>query len=343
MPISSNPCSASRALNSSSSRAPATHPTHASMLRRTADRSRPRTTTSDTAKRPPGFSTRYASWSTRRLSAERFITQFEMITSTDASGSGICSMSPFRNSTFVTPALRWFSRASASISSVMSRPYALPVGPTRLADSRTSMPPPEPRSSTVCPSCSSASAVGLPQPSEASTACSGIPAVSAGSYNFDVIGSDPPVAAAPPQQPLFSPASTRNAASPYFSRTVSLMCWSLIESSLSLAACRPAAPGVFPRLDRGGERADFVRRVAAERVVHPSPLAPIGHEPGVLQGFQVKREARLRRAERGLELAHAALPVGEQSHDLEPGRVRERVEPPRGADRRRQDGRGHGR
>ena len=57
------------------------------------------------------------------------MTQLEMITSTESSGSGIASISPFRNSTFSTPALRWFSRASASISSVMSRPYALPVGP----------------------------------------------------------------------------------------------------------------------------------------------------------------------------------------------------------------------
>ena len=35
------------------------------------------------------------------------------------------------------------------------------------------MPPPEPRSSTVSPSCRSATAVGLPQPSEASAAASG--------------------------------------------------------------------------------------------------------------------------------------------------------------------------
>ena len=64
-----------------------------------------------------------------RLSAERLMTQLEMITSTELSGSGIASISPFRNSTFSTPALRWFSRARASISSVMSRPYALPGGP----------------------------------------------------------------------------------------------------------------------------------------------------------------------------------------------------------------------
>ena len=107
--------------------------------------------TSDTAKRPPGLSTRNASRSTASLSVDRLMTQFEMTTSTELSGSGMCSIVPLRNSTFVAPALRWFSRASASISSVMSRPYALPVGPTRLAESRTSMPPPDPRSSTVWP------------------------------------------------------------------------------------------------------------------------------------------------------------------------------------------------
>ena len=42
------------------------------------------------------------------------------------------------------------------------------------------MPPPEPRSSTVSPSRRSISAVGLPQPSEASTASSGNPATSFG-------------------------------------------------------------------------------------------------------------------------------------------------------------------
>ena len=44
-----------------------------------------------------------------------------------------------------------FFGQSASISSVMSRPYALPVGPTRRAESRTSMPPPDPRSRTISP------------------------------------------------------------------------------------------------------------------------------------------------------------------------------------------------
>ena len=72
------------------------------------------------------------------------MTQFEMITSTVFEGSGIDSMCPLRNSTFVAPAFSLFSSASASISSVMSTPYALPVGPTRFAERSTSMPPPEP-------------------------------------------------------------------------------------------------------------------------------------------------------------------------------------------------------
>ena len=63
-------------------------PTHSSMLRRTSAGTSPRTTTSETAKRPPGFRTRKASRSTRSLSAERLITQLEMMTSTELSGSG---------------------------------------------------------------------------------------------------------------------------------------------------------------------------------------------------------------------------------------------------------------
>jgi hypothetical protein len=106
------------------------------------------------------------------------MTQLEMITSTEPSGSGIDSIDPFRNSTLVAPAFCWFSRASASMSSVMSRPYTFPVGPTRRADSSTSMPPPEPRSSTVWPGSSAASAVGLPHPSETATALSGTAPVS---------------------------------------------------------------------------------------------------------------------------------------------------------------------
>jgi hypothetical protein len=54
---------------------------------------------SETARRPPGFRTRKTSARTRRLSLDRLIAQFEMITSTEPSGSGTCSISPWRNST----------------------------------------------------------------------------------------------------------------------------------------------------------------------------------------------------------------------------------------------------
>ncbi len=77
---------------------------------------------SETANRPPGLSTRNASARTLSLSTERLMTQLLTITSTDASGSGMSSISPLRNSTLVTPAVRWFWRARASISSVMSSP-----------------------------------------------------------------------------------------------------------------------------------------------------------------------------------------------------------------------------
>src|ERR1017187_8774478 len=105
----------------------------------------------------------------------------------------------------------------------MSRPNALPDGPTRRAERSTSMPPPEPRSSTVSPGLSRASAVGLPQPSEASTASFGTCPVSLPSYSDEVIGAQQPSAeGAEPQQEL-PPETARNAACPYFSLTTSLM------------------------------------------------------------------------------------------------------------------------
>ena len=57
-------------------------------------------TTSETANRPPGFNTRKASRNTRSLSPERLMTQLQITTSTELSGSGIFSISPLRNSTF---------------------------------------------------------------------------------------------------------------------------------------------------------------------------------------------------------------------------------------------------
>ena len=128
---------------------------------------------SEMPSRPPGRSTRKLSAKTAGRSVDRLITQLEMITSTEPSGSGIASIWPSRNSTFCAPAAMALARARSSIWVVMSRPYALPAGPTRRADSSTSMPPPEPRSSTVSPGRRSATATGLPQPRLARTAASG--------------------------------------------------------------------------------------------------------------------------------------------------------------------------
>src|SRR5688572_16065198 len=104
----------------------------------------------------------------------------------------------------------------------MSSPYALPVGPTRRAESRTSSPPPEPRSSTNSPGRRSARAVGLPQPSDAASASAGSAAVSPHPYRFEVTGS-----AAPREDavlhPVVPPAVTRSAARPYLSFTLALM------------------------------------------------------------------------------------------------------------------------
>src|SRR6266481_1015178 len=217
----SNPADTSLSRYSLSSSAPATQPTQRSMFWRICASTSPRVTTSETASRPPGLSTRKASRNTASLLAERLITQFEMITSTELSGNGMCSISPLKNSTFSAPALRLFSFASASISSVMSNPYAFPVGPTRFAESKTSMPPPEPKSRTTSPGFNLASRVGFPQPSEACSASPGICSFCAASYRLEVIGSQlvPLPPAVPQQVPLFP----RSAACPYFSLTISLM------------------------------------------------------------------------------------------------------------------------
>src|ERR1700687_1510679 len=84
------------------------------------------------------------------------------------------------------------------------------------------MPPPEPRSRTISPAFSWASAVGLPQPREAKSASSGICPACEASYRLVVMGSQQLVAEAAPQHEL-PPDFTRRAASPYFCLTTSLM------------------------------------------------------------------------------------------------------------------------
>ena len=125
--------------------------------------------------RPPGFSTRNASRSTRSLSPERLITQLEMITSTELSGSGMCSISPFRNSTFVHAGLalilpRQRQHLVGHVEAVGFARRAQPGAPTAARRCRRR----SPGRARSRPHCNSASAVGLPQPSDASTASAGI-------------------------------------------------------------------------------------------------------------------------------------------------------------------------
>jgi hypothetical protein len=86
------PASASASRNSTSVRAPAMQPVHSRMSAFVASSMSGSAITSDTAKRPPGRSTRAVSAITVRLSAARLITQFEMTTSTEPSGKGISSI-----------------------------------------------------------------------------------------------------------------------------------------------------------------------------------------------------------------------------------------------------------
>ena len=74
-------------------------------------------------------------------------------------------MSPLRNSTLASPAFPALARAFSSIASVMSTPITRPAGPTLRAASKQSKPAPLPRSSTVSPGSSPATACGLPHDS----------------------------------------------------------------------------------------------------------------------------------------------------------------------------------
>src|SRR5215208_2974076 len=192
----------------------------------------PKNTMSETANLPPDLRTRNASEITLGLSVERLMTQLEITTSTLSSGSGISSMCPFRHSTFSTPASARFFSASASISSVMSRPYALPPGETLLAESSTSMPPPLPKSRTTSPGESVARAVGLPHPNEAAPAASGSPPSSSAEY-------PPPVQSTPSasESSPRSPADPQHEADPVPSSTVSAA-----PAYLSLTLSRSSSP-----------------------------------------------------------------------------------------------------
>jgi hypothetical protein len=87
--------------------------------------------TSETTNWPPGFSTRNASRNTASLSTDRLITQFRNDHVHRVLGQRNRFDGSLQEPDIRDAGQRRFSRASASMSSVMSKPYTLPVGPTR--------------------------------------------------------------------------------------------------------------------------------------------------------------------------------------------------------------------
>src|SRR5262249_20999691 len=182
-----------------------------------------------------------------------------------------------------------------------------------------------------------ASAVGLPQPSEAATASAGSEAVSPSVYRFDVIGS---AAASVPQQAFVEqqeaspPATTFSAALPYLSFTTCLMSWSAMAwPSVSLASLRAAARrgAAGARLGQGESRwqtgAAARRRVGlvleiVVQVVH-LPLDAVGilHPELVLVGVAaVHAHLLAHREPRGLDARELRHHVGRRL-DLHPEMV----------------------
>ena len=311
--------------------------------------------TSETAKRPPGLSTRAASASTLGLSAERLSTQLDTMTSTDASASGMSSMKPFRNCAFATPAAAALARARSSISSVMSRPMAFPVEPTRRALMSTSAPAPEPRSSTVSPSCRSATAVGTPQPRDACTALAVAPSTSAPSYSAapNTCARSASVSAMGPQHSEEADCSaTARAAAAYFSRTVSRMSGDPVFAAASPSAQPHPSPARFspqqsalsdgsqqPACASGEQHGDVVvgwevssamRSAPWERrgngVVGPLVAALDGDQAGVDELLDVVRQQRLADVEQSdqLALAHVLLAAAQHVEDVDANRLGER-------------------
>jgi hypothetical protein len=84
------------------------------------------------------------------------ITPLEITTSKLASGNGRSSMLASTKSTCANPSRSRNPAALVSCSAVKSTPTTLPAGPTWTAAQNTSVPEPEPRSSTVSPGASAA-------------------------------------------------------------------------------------------------------------------------------------------------------------------------------------------
>src|SRR6202162_3882192 len=203
------------------------------------------------------------------------------------------------------------------------------------------MPPPDPRSRTTSPGSIFARAVGFPHPSEARRAFSGTSARSEIAYRFDVIGSpDSPEADVFPQHDAL-PDSACRAASPYFSRTTSVMFWSVMVPSKKTSrnldvlntrrSFRTARGGLRGALavSQGRDRAPGgLQAIRVQGVVDPAAFPPIDDESGLLQDLHVEREPGLSGPEQVHEVADTTLPVAEPAEHREPRLIGEGVEDP---------------
>ena len=86
---------------------------------------------------------------------------------------------------------------------------------------------------------------------------------------------------------------------------------------------RERSAGRFQIRDDGRQLAECVR---IEGVVDPASVFPIEDQAGVLEHFQMKREARLCGVQFVLQVAHAALSVLQHREDAEASLVGEGVE-----------------
>ena len=95
----------------------------------------------------------------------------------------------------------------------------------------------------------------------------------------------------------------------------------------SLTATRSDSKAATLRdADRPDQIAEVSERFAIKRVIDPPTLATIREQAGILQGFEMEREARLTGLERAGQVAHALFTIGELVKDAKPCLISEGVE-----------------
>ncbi len=183
----------------------------------------------------------------------------------------------------------------------------------------TSMPPPEPRSSTVSPSRNSATAVGLPQPSDASVAA---------------CGSSPRCSASYSASPNFasSPTARAAAAAAAFGLTGDTQRRLGVARAEPPRAAHPQSWSSAARSLQVGDRRELLDRVALQREIGPLASLLALHETRVEQLLHVMRDRGLGQAERLDEIAdaHGLAARREQVHGAHARGVAERLEQLRG-------------